>query len=290
MSFTNQDILNKINKQINYEELAQSLQSDLNIITEQVITNIEDFLEFKVFFDAGEFDSAVELLAPGEGVGTQLTPVLLSLVSGEYSDHKNPEIFNLQFRIEAMGFMEHKKELRSVLEVFSSLNQGAILTDFFGAQAVSTTDFPVLTEPFQLKGFERVSAFMSWGITFVFEGELTAGMGFELNSVPIDVRGFMVKRSKTGKPIQKVGSPEQTKKYDSQLMVLSGGVIYKQDAGLDNLLKAIVEKDYGLQTTYSFKVRYNDSLSYTYNVYLDDGELIAIDGGYVHLNFVFLLV
>jgi hypothetical protein len=70
-------------------------------------------------------------------------------------------LFNTTFRIEAFGFDEDKERLREIFEIFSSLNQGAILTGMFGSSmTTSFTDFPIMTPAEPYKGSNRMSIFL----------------------------------------------------------------------------------------------------------------------------------
>ena len=132
MNYTNEDILQKLNKRINYSEVARILELDLNTIASQVIDAPEDYMEFKVFFDYGEFDTTVNGQAPGEGQGFHVTPVLLSLIGGDYSTEKKDLKYS-KHNSQNRGFRIPKdmENLRTILEIYSSLNQGAVSDGIF---------------------------------------------------------------------------------------------------------------------------------------------------------------
>jgi len=160
-SYTNEDIFEQVSRRIDYEELVRILEHDLNHIANTTWQEGDSILEFKVFFDTDEFNTTVSLQHEGEGQPQLVTPVLVSLITGSYSQPKGPQIFNTTFRIEAFGFANDRERLREVFELYSSLNQGAILSGLFGSSlTTSFTDFPIITPPEPYKGMNRLSVFM----------------------------------------------------------------------------------------------------------------------------------
>ena len=64
---TYQEIQEALSKQINYSELARLLEVDLNAIAVELITDPTESIEFEVFFEQGEFETAIPVNAQGEG-------------------------------------------------------------------------------------------------------------------------------------------------------------------------------------------------------------------------------
>jgi hypothetical protein len=161
-NYTTEQIFDKLNKLIDYRELARILESDLNHIANVTWEEGKPIIEFKAFFDYAEFETAQEVQHEGEGQPQRITPVLLSLMTGDFIELRGPELFNATFRVEAYGFDEDKERLREVFEIFGSLNQGAILSGMFGStMTTSFTDFPIMTPAEPYKGANRFSVFFS---------------------------------------------------------------------------------------------------------------------------------
>ena len=160
-NYTTDDIFRVLNNRIDYNEIARVLELDLNNIANTTYQEGDDIIEFKAFFDFAEFDTFVNLQAAGEGQPQLVTPVLVSLLDGQFSEPKGPQLFNVLFRVEAFGFEKDKDRLRLIFEVYNKLNQGAILTGMFGSSLVTSfTEFPVMTPPEPYKGMNRMSVFM----------------------------------------------------------------------------------------------------------------------------------
>lgn len=87
--------------------------------------------------------------------------MLISLLDGQFSEPKGPQLFNLLFRIEAFAFAKDKDPIRRTFETYNKLNQGAIYSGMFSsALTTSFTEFPVVTPPEPYKGMDRFSVFM----------------------------------------------------------------------------------------------------------------------------------
>ena len=160
-NYTTEQIFEKLGQRIDYKELVRILENDLNHIANTTWKEGQDFIEFKAFFDFAEFETAIQFQAEGEGQPQRITPVLVSLLNGDFTEPKGPQLFATTFRIEAFGFESDKDQLREIFEIFGSLNQGAILSGMFGSSmTTSFTDFPIMTPPEPYKGANRMSIFM----------------------------------------------------------------------------------------------------------------------------------
>ena len=292
MNYTQQDILDKIARRIDYQEVARLLELDLNTIAQQVVTNPEDYLEFKVFFDFGEFDTTINGQAPGEGQGFHITPVLLSLVSGNYTTEKGPQIYQTQFRVEAFAFQKDMENLRAVFEVYSSLNQGAVSTGLFAnALTTSITDFPVFSEVTQYKGFERVSVFMSWLMTFIYSGQLANEVAYTINSNAANLLDLTIKRLRVGDSIQRNNEEETSTLNKSQVLTFTGFMVYDGTEAAKTLLRNIKNLGQGLADEFTFTVTYpaitEDDIAETdtYTVVITEGDIKITQGGYINLTF-----
>jgi len=292
MAYTTQDIITKIEKRVDYAEVSRVLELDLNTIAQQVITNPQDFLQFKVFFDYGEFDTTISAQAPGEGNGFLVTPVLLSLVNGAYTTDKGPQVYQTQFRIEVLAFEQDRENVRAVLEVFSSLNQGSVSTDVFAnALTTSLTDFPVVSEPVQLKGFTRLTFFLSWLLTFIYTGQLSNEVEFALDDDPVSFLSFNIKRTRDIDVIHPNNSTELTTINKNQSLIFTGSLIYDNSNAAKVILKNIKDLGADINQPFELKITYPTILTDdepevdTYNCVLTEGDIQIISGDYVRLTF-----
>ena len=292
MAYTTADIITKIEKRIDYAEVARVLELDLNTIAQQVITDPQQYLQFQVFFDYGEFDTAISAQAPGEGNGFFTTPVLLSLVNGSYTTDKGPQVYQTQFRIEVLAFEQDRDNVRAVLEVFSSLNQGSVSSDTFAnALTTSLTDFPVLSEPLQLKGFTRVSFYLSWLLTFIYSGQLANEVQFEIENNPVNFLTFNIKRNRNIDVIHPNDATELTTLNKSQSLIFNASMIYDNSSVAKDLLKNIKDLGTNLNQVFQLDITYPTILSGevaetdTYEVVLTEGDIQIISGDYVRLTF-----
>lgn len=240
MEITEDLILEKVSNLIDFEEVVSILELDLNTIAQQIITNPQDQIEFKVFFDAGDFDALVNSQAPGEGMGFNVTPVLLSFVNGTFQTETGPQLLQSQFRIESFGFKKDMENTRKVFATYSSLNRGTIVTEFTTvAKATSLMDFPVFSEVMQYKGFERVSCYMSWLLTFFYNGQLANEVSYKINGMDINLMDFNIKRLKTGSSIHRNNDTETRTLNTSQILGFTGFTLYDGSSGTKELLNAI---------------------------------------------------
>jgi len=289
---TSEQIIEKLNKRIDYSEIVRLLELDLNVIAQEVLTNPEDLIEFKVFFDYGEFDTAVNAQAPGEGAGFFTTPVLLSLIDGDYSTEKGPQVYQTQFRIEVFAFEKDMENVRAILEVYSSLNQGGVPSDLFApALTTSITDFPVFTQPIQYKGFTRISAFMTWVLTFIYSGQMANEIKVSIDDDELNLLALNIKRTRVGDSVQRNTESETTTVNTGQSLVFSGSFIYDNSDAANSILNNI--KNFGstdLNTVYSLEVEYPSmEVSDTYSVVLTEGDVNIVQGGYVTIDFVMVI-
>lgn len=292
MELTNEQILAAISKRVDYAEIARLLETDLNAIAGQVIENPEDFIQFKVFFDMGHFNTTIIAQAPGEGQGFYETPVLISLINGSYSTQRGPQLYALEFRIEAFGFEKDYENIRKIMEAYSALNQGAIRSgEFNDAMITAVCDFPVLGTPAPYKGFNRFSAFMSWYLTFVFTGQLTNSVIIELDAAEIQPLSFNVNRQRISDSAHMVSNAET--KSINKAQVLSFGISFPFDNSdlhkriLRNIKNSDITK---LNEVYVMTVEMPEvGDTDTYNVVLTDGSYSLAQGGYLLINATFAI-
>ena len=298
MSYTIADIQEKLAKRINYQEIVRLLELDLNTIAQEVITDAEEYIEFKVFFDADDFDTTVNIQAIGDGSGFFVTPVMLQLVGGSYSTEKGPQVYQTEFRIEVFGLEKDLDNLRKILEVYSSLNQGAITNDLFAnAMTTSITDFPVVSEPFQYKGFTRISMFMSWMLTFIYRGQLANEVEILIDDEMVDTFAFNIKRSRISDTIQRNDETESSTINKSQVLVFNGGMIFDNSDVAKKILRDLKQKGGELNPEYVLTINYPmvlDELgkadSDVYDVTITDGDITINAGGYLTLTFTMTLI
>lgn len=290
MSYTSADIQEKLSKKVDYNEIIRLIELDLNTIANEIITDPNKFLDFKVFFDADDFDTTINLQAPGEGGGLYVTPVMLQLVNGNYSNEKGPEVFQLEFRIEVFGMEKDLENLRQVLEIYSSLNQGAISSNVFAnALTTSIMDFPIVSDPFQYKGMTRVSLYMSWLITFIYQGQLSNEVVISLDNNEVNLQSFNIKRVRASDSTHINNQSESTTVNQSQTLVFNGGMIFDGSTAGKKLLREIKNLNMPLNTKFTLSVSYPsvDVIPEvdTYNVILTEGDIEVNAGGYVVLLF-----
>lgn len=290
MELTNQQILDAISKRVDYAEIARLLELDLNAIATQVITESEDYIQFKVFFDIGEFNTTITAQAPGEGQGFFETPVLISLVNGSYTNARGPQLYSLEFRIESFGFEKDYENIRKVLEAYSSINQGAIRSgEFNDALVTSTCDFPVLTTPSPYKGFNRFSAFMSWFLTFVYTGQLSNEVIIKLDGTAIEPTSFNANRQRVSDAAHKVNTSETVSINKSQVLSFAMTFPYNNSDLHKRILRNLKNNDIAkLNEVYVLSIEMPEvGDTNTYNVILTDGSFSLAQGGYLLINATF---
>ncbi len=290
-NYTNEEIYEKVSQRINYEQLSRILEHDLNHIADVTSEEGKTVVQFKVFFDSAEFNTTVGLQHEGEGQPQLITPVLISLVSGNYSEPKGPQIFNTTFRIEAFGFAEDKERLREIFELYSSLNQGAILTGLFSSSlTTSFTDFPIMTPPEPYKGMDRLSVFMVWNLNFIYAGQLSNDVKVFLDDDPIDFTAFAIQRERIGDAEQRVNEDEELTIQKSQILTFSGSMVYDGSDAAKEIIKSVKNLGYSLENTYELKISYPEvEQEDTYLVSITGGRVSVIAGGLLELEFSMVL-
>jgi hypothetical protein len=302
---TPQEIQIAIGKLIDYKELARLLQSDLNSIANEVLSQTIDvegtptpkfpnqYIDFEVFFDVGEFNTYVTAQAPGEGRGFYKTPVLLTAIGGQYSTERGPQVFSLEFRIEAFGFDKDYELTREILTVYSQMNQGKIRNlngdEFAGTmQVVSFSDFPALTTPTQYKGFNRFSGFISLFMTFIYTGQLANAVNIILDGDEIKPLSFTVSRQRIGDSAHITGTAETVTINKSQVLSFACSLIY-DGSDIHNKILANIRKSLttNLNETFDLEIIYpetGDDLD-EYSVIITDGRIDIQQGGYLSMVF-----
>ena len=296
---TYEDIQNALEKQVNYEDLADLLELDLNNIADEMIEDVQDTIEFQVFFDSGQFESAIEEGSLGEGEGFLKTPILLKFVNGDYGTLKGPQFFSTVFSIEVMGFEKDRKNLRRIFETYSYMNQGLIDKDEVGIYITKTLEFPYFGEPFQSKGAIRTQGFMRLFINYMYEGQMSNEVIFKLDNEEIKIQGFALNRQRTARADQMNTETETTNLYESQVITFSGTTIYDGSDAAKKLLRGLKTLNYGLNQKYDFEISYPNigetvggtftADEDTYRVLLDNGTISIDEGGVLFLNFTFTL-
>ena len=293
-NITTEEILERLNKRIDYNEIARILEHDLNLIASEVATNFGDDtpVAFQVFFDFAEFDTYINNQAPGEGQGYNDVPVVISLVNGDYSTEKGPELYSTTFRIEAFGFEAQKDRLRAIFETFSSLNQGTTLSGMFNSSmTTSFTDFPIMTTPEPYKGEDRMSVFMTWNINFIYTGQLANEVEFELDGQKVTIQGFNIKRDRSFKAVQRNGSAETTANVHNQTLILTGTVIYDGSDATKRLLRSAKKLYTDMTEEFNLKITWPSILDENeepevdeYKLVLVEGDITVVEGSYVDMS------
>lgn len=302
---TPQEIQIAIGKLIDYKELARLLQSDLNSIANEVLSQTIDvegtptpkfpdqYIDFEVFFDVGEFNTYIGVQAPGEGQGFYKTPVLLTAIGGQYSTERGPQVFSLEFRIEAFGFDKDYELVREILSVYSQMNQGKIRNldgdEFAGTmQVVSFSDFPALTTPQQYKGFNRFSGFISLFMTFIYTGQLSNSVQIFLNEEEIKPLSFTVSRQRIGDSAHITGTAETVTINKSQVLSFACSLIYDGSDIHKEILRNIRQADITkLNETFALEINYPETEDNAdeYEVVITDGRIDVQQGGYLGMVF-----
>lgn len=294
---TREQIREVLDSQIDYKELTRLIELDLNILAQELITQPEDYIEFKAFFDFGEFDTTINLQAPGEGNGFYPTPVLVSLIDGNYTTQKGPQVFSTIFTIEAFGFEKDAENLRKIFDAYSKLNQGQIKTDEFGHyKIISFTDFPVMTTPAPYKGMNRLSVFLTLNLSFIYDGQLSNQVKILLDDEEIDLLSFNISRQRIGDSIQRNNKDETETIQKAQILSFSGSFIYNGSDVGKKVIRNIKNLGYGLNQSFELKVIYSDIGDLDtngnmvpdidiYNVIISEGDITILQGGYLQLTF-----
>jgi len=290
-SYTTEQILEKVSKRIDYKELVRVLEYDLNYISNTTSKDNDNIIDFKVFFDFGEFQTAVDLQHEGEGQPQRTTPVLVTLLNGDYTTQKGPQLFNTTYRIEAFGFEQDKDRLREIFEVYSSLNQGTIVSGLLGSNmATSFTDFPVITPPEPYKGFNRFSIFLLWNLNFIYSGMLSNEIQVKLDDDTLDVQNLSIHRERNINSIQRSNENETVSIAHSQVITFSGTVIYDGSDAAKKLLHNIKTLGHELNEIFDLSIDYPElEEKDEYKVILTSGNVIIPAGEIVTLDFTFIL-
>jgi hypothetical protein len=326
MELTNQQINEAIQERVNYAELARLLEVDLNAIALQAIpihaeeqrqlllaqgkTQTEanelydklsaQYIEFQVFFDVGTFNTTIEAQAPGEGQGFFKTPVLISFINGNFSNERGPDVYSLEFRIEAFAFEKDFDISRKIFEGYSRLNQGAIRSkDFNEAQVTSVCDFPVTTSPIPYKGFNRFSIFISWFLTFVYTGQLSNEVIIKLDGDEIKPLTFSINRQRASNSAHLTGDAETKTINKSQVITFGLSMIFDNSDAAKRLLRNLKNSNinklnelFELSIAYPQLTFFDDAdIEYietdTYNCVLVDGSISLNQGSYLMLAVTF---
>lgn len=249
-------IQDALEKQIDYQELTSLLEVDLNNIADELIQDPEDIIEFKVFFDAGEFNSLIEEGSLGEGEGFSKTPVLVKFINGDYGTLNTSNIFSTVFNIEVMGFEKDRENLRKIFETYSYLTQGLIDKDEVGIYITKTLEFPYFGDPYQLKGAVRMQGFMRLFISYVYEGQMSNEIKVFLNGIPAKIQDFEISRTRVAKSQQKNNTPEITNNYESQALTAHGTMVFDNSASAKLLFRSIKNLEQGLKSKINLTLEY----------------------------------
>ena len=253
---TYEDIQNAINKQIQYQELADLLEVDLNNISDRINEDPQKLIVFKVFFDTGEFNTVVQEGGHGEGTGFRITPILLRFVNGDYGTLKGPQFFSTVFNIEVLGYDDQRTELRKIFETYSYMNQGIIDKDEVGIYITKTLEFPIFSEPFQLKGEMRTQGFMRLFINYMHNGQMSNDVIYKLDGGEALIQGFALSRQRTPRADQMNSETETTNIYESQVITFSGSMLYDGSYAAKKLFRGLKTLNSGLNQKYRFEVIY----------------------------------
>ena len=295
MGYTYEDIQAALEKQVNYAEITTLLEVDLNNIADEVIEDPTKKIEFKVFFDSGEFNSVLNEKEVGEGDGMFITPVLFKFINGDYSTMKGPKFFSTVFSIEVMGFERDRENLRKIFETYSYMNQG-LIEQIDELYMTKTLEFPYFGEQFPLKGIDRVQGFMRLFMNYMYDGQMSNDVTYKLDADEIVIQGFALTRQRTPRADQMNTQTETTNIYESQIITFSGSMIYDGSDAAKKLLRGLKTLNSGLNQKYDFEISFPNILDEsenpdtdTYKVYLDNGTISIDEGGVVFLNFTFTL-
>jgi hypothetical protein len=293
MAYTYEEVQAAIEQQINYAELALLLETDLNAIADQIIVDDPsgEYVSFKVFFDSGEFNTTIEDASIGEGDGFNVTPVLLKFVNGDYSSARGPQFFSTVFSIEVFGFEKDREKLRQIFETYSYLNQGRIDNEEIGIYTTRTLEFPVFEDPVLWKGSTRFQGFMRLFMTYMYDGQLSNGVLFTVDGEPLIVQSLNLRRIRTPKAGQKNEQQEVVNIYESQILTITGGMLFDNSTAAIVLLNELKTLNRGLNTQHTLTVTYPvvSATPDTYKMYLDNGDIGVNEGGVITLSFVFAL-
>ena len=295
MGYTYEDIQAALEKQVNYAEITTLLEVDLNNIADEVIEDPTKKIEFKVFFDSGEFNSVLNEQEVGEGDGMFITPVLFKFINGDYSTMKGPKFFSTVFSIEVMGFERDRENLRKIFETYSYMNQG-LIEQIDELYMTKTLEFPYFGEQFPLKGIDRVQGFMRLFMNYMYDGQMSNDVTYKLDADEIVIQGFALTRQRTPRADQMNTQTETTNIYESQIITFSGSMIYDGSDAAKKLLRGLKTLNSGLNQKYDFEISFPNILDESenpdtdiYKVYLDNGTISIDEGGVVFLNFTFTL-
>jgi hypothetical protein len=288
-----EEIQAAIAKQINYAELASLLELDLQSIADEVVTEAEDYIEFKVFFDSGEFETAIEAQNLGAGPGLQKTPILLSFINGDYSTSRGPQFFSTVFAIEVFGFENDRELLRKIFESYSYLNQGKVDSEDLGIYTTTTLEFPTFTAPFQHKGSTRTQGFMRLFMNYMYTGQMSNDVGITIDTNEFKPQLFKITKQRTAESSQEGGQSEVTNIYNSEVTTISGSVLYDGSDAAIALFEGIVELNANINKEYTIITQYNNigttPFIMEYDVRLDNGEALLSEGGVMQLTYSFVL-
>lgn len=283
---TREEIMVALDKTIDYKALSEILEIDLNNIATE-INETGDPLSFKVFFDFNDFDTTIEGQAPGEGEGFYDTPILLSLLDGDFATERGPNIYSLVFNIEAFGFEKDRALIRKVFETYGALNQGKIQKEeISNAHSISFVSFPMITQPMPYKGQNRFSIFMSWTLTSIFEGQLTNDIKLEVEDEEIACTILNYQRKNNLETTQPNTEPILKNYSTSSFRAISGQFIYKNKPKEKEILQEILGNTVG--KTFQIKLTFPlAEVEETYNMVLESGNISIIEGGILSIEFSF---
>ena len=296
MEYSYEKIQEALEKQVNYQEITELLELDLNTIAEEVVEDPTKKIEFKVFFDSGEFNTTINQQEAGEGDGMYITPILFKFINGDYSTMKGPKFFSTTFSIEVFGFERDRESLRKIFETYSYMNQGYI-EQGNGMYMTKVLEFPYFGEQFPLKGMDRVQGFMRLFMNYMYEGQMSNEVVYTLDGDKVDIQGFAIARERTPRADQMNTEEEVTNIYESQTITFSASMIYDGSDAAKRLLRGIKTLNFGLNQKYDFEITFpniydedpEDPDKDEYKVYLDSGTISIDEGGVVFLNFTFTL-
>lgn len=298
MSYSQEDIIKKTDGLIDYKELNRLIELDLNTIAETYLSTLEGYpenmIQFEVFDDFGTFNKYIELQGPGIGQQTPITPVLISNLGGSFNNEKGPEVYMLNFEMQAYGFEDDHLNLRNIFTIYAEIKHGKTeylesITGEDGGSASYYHMLPAFGVPVSDGGVRRITLFQNYGMTIVKEGKLFNQAVFTYDGHELDVLAFNVQKSKQTGSGQKNSQAFIGTQAESQTIVVSLNMISDDSRGSRLLSEDIRKYHVGLNQKREISITYPGEAPDSYTVILTDGGIQGTAGGYFTINATFNL-
>lgn len=298
MSYTKEDINKIANGLLDFNLIAEMIERDLNIISENIMSKKDNWpqnmIQFEVFNDFARYDNMIKLQSVGEGPGFRKTPVLLKRLGGDFSTEKGPSIYTFTLGLEIYGFLSDKDSLYQILNTLAELKQGKVETiptmgNEVNGSLIQIFNMPSFGDSFNENGMSRIEIGQQFSLTYVYQGILFNQVKLSVNGHDLDILERTLNRSRSVSAGQKNDEADIGVVNKTQAMVLSIMFVNNRSTASDILFDNIRRLASPLNEVLDITIEYPGYAPDNYRMVVVDGTITGMAGGYDVINCTFNL-